>query len=147
MDSHQFNFYERLKLQIKDWFNSNESKDFEWRDFVAKAPDCFYFVASLATEEDLPIDKKKRLAQAIAYFISPYDFLPEEEVGAAGFLDDLTVCSIILKDVLPGVEPALIKKYWKCDIDLHEFINNILSNAGTMLGKALLKKIEDKFGN
>ncbi len=145
MDYKQFDFYQKLKLQIGDWLKEQESGQFKWRDYVSVLPECFYFVSELATDNSLTIETKSKLAKAMAYVISPWDFLPEEEFGPAGYLDDLTVCAVILDGVLSEIEPDIWQKYWKGNRDLIELKNNVLKDSKEMLGESLLKKITDKF--
>ncbi len=146
MDYKQFDFYQKLKLQIEDWLKEQKSLEFKWRNYVELLPECFHFVSELATDKTLPIKTKEKLAKAIAYVISPWDFLPEEEFGPAGYLDDVTVCAVILDGVLDEIDTAIWKKYWKGNQDLIELKNNILKDSQEMLGENLLKKITDKFG-
>ncbi len=147
MDYKQFDFYQKLKIQIGDWLKEESSKDFKWRKYVAVLPDCFHFVSELATDNHLPIKLKEKLAKAMAYVISPYDFLPEEEVGPAGFLDDVTVCAVILNEILPNIDKSLWNKYWGKEYYLLPLISGILQDAEVMLGKNLLNKILDKFSS
>jgi len=145
MDYKQFDFYQKLKIQIGDWLKEQKSDDFKWKKYVAILPDCFYFVSELAADNSLSMPVKEKLAKAIAYVISPWDFLPEEVVGPAGFLDDVTVCAVILNQVISDIDKDVWKKYWKGNEDLIPLIKKVLGDAEEMLGKELLDKILEKF--
>ncbi len=145
MDFKQFDFYQKLKIQIGDWLKGKNSEEFKWKKYVAILPDCFYFVSELAVDNSLPMPVKEKLAKAIAYVISPWDFLPEEVVGPAGFLDDVTVCAVILNQVISDIEKDVWQKYWKGNEDLIPLIGKVLDDAEEMLGKELLGKILEKF--
>ncbi len=145
MDYKQFDFYQKLKIQIGDWLKEKKSDKFKWKKYVSMLPNCFYFVSELAADNSLAIPDREKLAKAIAYVISPWDFLPEEVVGPAGFLDDITVCAVILNQVLPRIEKDIWNKYWKGDKDLNELIQNVLNDAEEMLGAELQNKILEKF--
>ncbi len=145
MDYKQFDFYQKLKIQIGDWLKEKESEEFKWKKYVALMPDCFYFVSELAADNSLTVPIREKLAKAIAYVLSPWDFLPEEVVGPAGFLDDITVCAVILNQVFGYIDKEVLSKYWKRDENLDSLIRAILSNAEDMLGKELYEKIISKF--
>ena len=145
MDFKQFDFYQKLKIQIGDWLKGKNSEEFKWKKYVAILPDCFYFVSELAADNSLPMPVKEKLAKAIAYVISPWDFLPEEVVGPAGFLDDVTVCAVILNQVISDIDKDVWQKYWKGNEDLIPLIGKVLADAEEMLGKELLGKILEKF--
>ena len=147
MDYKQFDFYQKLKIQIGDWLKEKESEEFKWKKYVALMPDCFYFVAELAADKSLSVTTREKLAKVIAYVISPWDFLPEEVVGPAGFLDDITVCAVILNQVIFDMDIAVWSKYWKREKDLHSLIKSVLNDAEEMLGKELNEKILAKFSD
>ncbi len=148
MDNRQFDYYQRLKLKIKKYGEQESAKNNRWFDFIMLTPDFFKLLCTLAVENRIPVKKRLKLASAIAYFMSPFDFLPEEIIGPAGYLDDVTVAALILKELLDkGVDVQLLREHWGNERDIREAIENILEHAEEMLGKSLWEKIKEKFGD
>jgi len=78
--------------------------------------------------------------------MSPIDFLPEEIIGPAGYLDDISVAAYILNKLINDVDPKIIQKHWAGDRDVLLLIKSIIANADEMLGAGLWEKIKQKFG-
>jgi len=45
----------------------------------------------LSVDARIPLAHKAQLAAAIAYFVSPFDLIPEGLIGPGGFLDDIAL--------------------------------------------------------
>lgn len=146
MDNRQFDYYQRLRLKIRQWAEKADSKNQKWLNYILVTPDLFHLLCKLAVDSDVPIKKRIKLGGAIAYFMSPIDFLPEEIIGPAGYLDDVSVAAYILNDIINEVDPQIIRRHWAGDEDILLLVKNIVANANEMLGKGLWKKIKEKFG-
>ena len=145
MDNKQFDFYQKLRLKIKRYAKDQITRDSRWFDYIMITPDFFHLLCKLAVENKIPLKKRLKLAAAIAYFLSPFDFLPEEIIGPAGYLDDIAVAAYVLNDLINEVDPQIIKKHWAGEQDVLLLIKNIIANANEMLGKKLWEKIQRKF--
>ncbi len=145
MDNRQFDYYQKLKLKVKRYSESEEARENPWFEFISYTPELFYVLCKLAVETKIDVKKRIKLASAIAYFMSPFDFLPEEIIGPAGYLDDVTVAAVVLKKLASVVEPEIIEEHWRGTKKLSVVIDLILENAEEMLGKELWEKIKEKF--
>jgi uncharacterized membrane protein YkvA (DUF1232 family) len=146
MDNRQFDYYQRLRLKIRQWASKTNESEQEWFEYILATPDLFHLLCKLAVEPEIPIKKRIHLAGAIAYFMSPIDFLPEEIIGPAGYLDDISVAAYILNKLINDVDPKIIQKHWAGDRDVLLLIKSIIANADEMLGAGLWEKIKQKFG-
>ncbi len=145
MDNKQFDFYQKLRLKIKRYSRDLSIKNNSWFNYILLAPDLFHLLCKLAVEKEIPLKKRLKLAAAIAYFLSPFDFLPEEIIGPMGYLDDVAVAAYVLDDLINNVDPQIIKKHWAGEQDVLLIVKNIIANANEMLGKNLWDKIRKKF--
>ncbi len=145
MDNRQFDYYQRLKLRVKKYAEQESAKDNRYFDFILLTPDFFYLLCKLAVENHIPVKKRLKLASAIAYFMSPFDFLPEEIIGPAGYLDDVAVAAYVLNKLANDVDPQIIQDNWNGEQDVLSAIRRIIENAEEMLGKSLWEKIKEKF--
>ncbi len=146
MDNRQFDYYQKLRLKIKQWARKTDEQQQKWLKYILATPDLFHLLCKLAVDSDVPIKKRIKLAGAIAYFMSPIDFLPEEIIGPAGYLDDISVAAYILNDIINNVDPQIVRRHWAGEEDILILIKNILANANQMLGEGLWQKIRNKFG-
>lgn len=145
MNEEHKDFYKKLRGEITDWIENKSGKEHKWADYILVAPDLFHLMIKLSLDKEVPIDKKVRLAAAIAYFILPLDFLPEILLGPVGYLDDIFISAYILNELFNTVDPKIITKHWAGDKDLLNSVRTILLNANEYLSKGVLKKLKDKF--
>jgi len=139
-------FYQKLRTDIKKWFEARQGTDSKWADFILLAPDLFHLLTKLVIDPDIPASKKVKIAGIIAYFISPLDFLPEMLLGPIGYLDDIALTAYILNDIINEVDPKIIQRNWAGDRDVLSLVKTIIANANNMVGNGVWKKIKRTFG-
>ena len=147
MDEEKKDFYQKLRTDIKKWFDEKNIYDNRWAEYILLAPDLFHLLTKLAIDPDVPASKKVKIAGIIAYFISPLDFLPEMLLGPVGYLDDIALTAYILNDIINDVDPKIIQRNWAGDRDILSLIKTIIANANNMIGSGLWKKITRTFKN
>jgi uncharacterized membrane protein YkvA (DUF1232 family) len=103
MEQKHDDFYKKIRKQITDYL---EKKNFEYGHLLMLAPDFFHLLVKLSLDKRVPNDKKLKLGFGIAYFIFPFDFLPEAVLGPLGYMDDLAVAAYILNDLFMNTGPA-----------------------------------------
>lgn len=136
-------FYGKLRLRIVNWLQSESGQKNKWADYLLLAPDFFYLLIKLATDDDVPKNEKAKLILAIAYFISPIDLMPEAFLGPLGFLDDLALTAYVLNGIINNISPEIVQKYWVGDGDVLDQIKMVLAKADQMIGSGLWKKIKN----
>jgi uncharacterized membrane protein YkvA (DUF1232 family) len=73
---------------------------------------------------------------AIAYLINPYDVIPEAEKGEEGYIDDLYVCLLVLRD-LYTYRKDLVELANEEEINIEELLNKL-----DLIKKEILDEIE-----
>jgi uncharacterized membrane protein YkvA (DUF1232 family) len=84
------------------------------------------------------------LGSAVAYFILPFDLIPEAIVGPIGYLDDLVFAAYVLNKVLTDTDPAVLREHWSGKGDVLDTIQRVLNAADTLVETkvaARLKKL------
>jgi uncharacterized membrane protein YkvA (DUF1232 family) len=137
-------FYLKLRKNITEWLNNNTNLNHRWREYLLVVPDIFHLLVKLVQDPDVPQAKKLKLVAAIAYFISPIDFLPEAFLGPVGYLDDLGLAAYVLNDLLNTIDPQIIKRNWVGDVDILYLVKKILINIDNIIGKGLWEKVRGK---
>ncbi|WP_104372033.1 YkvA family protein [Desulfocucumis palustris] len=138
-------FYQNLRVKIKDWLNSKNGSDNKWADYIMLTPDLFHLLCKLTMEKEVNVADKAKLAGAIAYFVSPIDIIPEAILGPAGYVDDIALAAYVLNSIINNTDPEVVKRNWAGEKDILEVVQSILRVADQMVGSGLWKKIQNKF--
>lgn len=137
-------FYQKLRKKIRNWAQSKKGKTSKWSEYIMAAPDLFHLLVKLSLDKNIPAKEKAKLAAAIAYFISPLDFIPELILGPIGYVDDIALAAYVLNNLINKIDPEIIVKYWAGDTDILFLIKKILKVSDEMVGHKW-KKIINKF--
>lgn len=81
------------------------------RAAVRFVPDCVVLFRRLAGDPRLPRRRKALLAGSIAYLASPIDLVPDF-IPVAGQLDDAAVVLLVLRRVVAGSGPEIVREHW-----------------------------------
>ncbi|MFT5470436.1 MAG: mannose-6-phosphate isomerase [Verrucomicrobiales bacterium] len=141
----QTGFYQKIRQKIQAWGESKKARDSRWIEYVLLAPDVFHLLCKLVADPEVPLKEKAKLGVAIAYFISPFDLMPEFIFGPIGYLDDLVLASWALNEVVNKVDPMIVRRHWAGDGDVLDMTKQLLAKADDMLGRGLLKRVRASF--
>lgn len=137
-------YYDNLNEKIKNWLKSKEGQEYKWRDYIKYTPDVFKLLCNLSMDRNVSGEIKGKLAPVVAYFVSPFDHIPEEIWGAVGYADDLILSAFVLNKVADEIDDEILAKYWDPEEqDLDELIRNIYDHADQMIEKKYLDKIKE----
>jgi uncharacterized membrane protein YkvA (DUF1232 family) len=136
-------FYDRLRRRIHDYVKGKGKVVRRSADFLLLAPDLFMLLWRLASDPRVSGKNKVLLGSGIAYFIFPFDILPEV-FGPLGYLDDIVFGVYILNRILADTDVEILREHWSGHEDLLEMIRRVLNAADSLVGKDLgaqLKKL------
>jgi uncharacterized membrane protein YkvA (DUF1232 family) len=135
-------FYDRLREAI---FKVVEKRGGKLSEGSARAmmlvPDVFILLVRLALDKEVPRSSRALIGGAIAYFILPYDLLPEAILGPAGYLDDLVLATAVLAQAFGGDLEPYARKHWSGKEDLRIVIRDITETAQSLLGQNLYDRL------
>ncbi|NGQ95367.1 DUF1232 domain-containing protein [Brevibacillus sp. SYP-B805] len=134
-------FYDRLREKIQAFIREKGVSD-KIASYVLLAPDLFVVLARLMLDKRVPMQAKAIAGAAVAYFITPLDFIPEVVTGAFGLLDDVVLAVYALRRILVDVDERIVREHWSGDEDLLGAITRVVKAADDLLGKKILKKLE-----
>lgn len=137
-------FYHKIRQKIVKWSQSQQASEHPWSKYILWAPDLFYLIWKLASDERVPKAERIKLLAVIAYFISPLDLIPEGLLGPVGYLDDIVLVALVLNGLINRSDPELVREYWPGDDDVLDVIKNIVSSADRMVGQRILNKLKRK---
>lgn len=140
-EEHQ-RFYDKLRAKIESFIREKGVNE-NIAQYILLAPDLFVVLARLIVDKRVEMSAKALAGVAIAYFITPLDLIPEALTGPLGFLDDVVLAVYALRRILVDVDPKIVKEHWNGKDDLLDVITNVVKAADDLVGKKLLKRIED----
>ena len=111
-------------------------------DVLLVVPDVFMLLARLALDPQVPAPTRGLIGGALAYFLLPFDLLPEALVGGLGFADDLVLAAAVLTQALgPELEPRA-RRYWSGRHELRRVLQDVVGAAHSLLGENLVGRLE-----
>jgi uncharacterized membrane protein YkvA (DUF1232 family) len=135
-------FYQALRTRIGVWLES-KGKGFKHAQLLLLAPDLFHLLTRLLFDSRIPPAEKAKLGGAIAYFISPFDLMPEAILGPIGYVDDVALAAYTLSRLINAGHGAVAKELWAGDEDLLDSIQRILEAAEEALGSGLWQRLKN----
>ncbi|MEM8962174.1 MAG: DUF1232 domain-containing protein [Acidobacteriota bacterium] len=135
-------FYDRLRQRITDFV---EERTGELGGKTAEAllvvPDIFILLTRLALDRDVPNETRALVASALAYFVLPFDILPEGFVGPMGFVDDLILAVAVLTHVFDDELEPITERYWSGSAQLRSVLGDVLDTAHALVGKSVFGRL------
>lgn len=142
----KMDYYYKLREKIKNNVGKISENE-KLPEVLLFAPDIFYLLINLLKDPEVPKSKKVKLGVVVAYFIIPFDMLPEALLGLFGYIDDIALSAFVLNDLVNGINPEIIKRHWPGEDNILDVIQKILSDSDKFINKNVinrLKKLIDK---
>lgn len=139
--SSQEEFYHKLRKTVRVWAGGEKSKASGYLELILAGPDLFMLLVRLSRDDRLTRADKAKLAGAVAYFLNPFDLVPEFVLGPAGLVDDVALAGLVLHDLLEHTDPAVVKQHWEGSGDVLDLVRQILAVADNMVGRAAWRRL------
>lgn len=140
-EKHQ-RFYDKLRAKIQAFIREKGGSE-KAAAYILLAPDLFVLLARLMLDKRVGVQAKALAGIAVAYFITPIDFIPEALTGALGLLDDVVLAVYALRRILVDVDEAIVREHWNGEEDLLQVITRVIKSADELVGKKIVHKIEE----
>ena len=135
-------FYDRLRERIVEVVERRGGK---LPDGVVRllllVPDVFILLVRLTLDKEVPGRTRAMIGGALAYFILPFDLLPEALLGPVGYLDDLVLAAAVLAQSFSGDLEPYARKHWSGSEDLRVVLRDITQTAHALLGENLYGRL------
>jgi uncharacterized membrane protein YkvA (DUF1232 family) len=135
-------FYDRLRDRIQRSLNTKGGTVEKIADYLLLVPDVFILLWRLANDSRVNGKNKVLLGSGLAYFVLPFDFLPEAFLGPMGYLDDLIFAVYVLNKMLTDTDVEIIREHWSGDEDILAAIQRVLSTADQLVTSNVINKIK-----
>ena len=135
-------FYDRIRKSIQEFVDGKSAILGKTAEFLLLVPDVFILLWRLTTDSRVKGKSKVLLGSAIAYFILPFDLIPEAIVGPIGYLDDLVFGVFILNRILSDTDPTILGEHWPGSEDILSVIQKVLAAAESLVGTKMVDRIK-----
>jgi uncharacterized membrane protein YkvA (DUF1232 family) len=135
-------FYDRVRTAIHEYVARKGSAAGKTAEFLLLVPDVFILLWRLASDGRVEGKNKVLVGSAIAYYIFPFDIMPEALLGPIGYLDDLVFGVYVLNKVLKDTDPSILREHWSGSTDVLDSIQRVLNAADSLVGSDFLGRIK-----
>lgn len=135
-------FYDRIRNTTRSYLDKKGRAAGKAAEFLLLVPDVFILLWRLTTDSRVTGKDKVLLGSAVAYYVMPFDLIPEAIVGPIGYLDDLVFGVTVLAKIMISVDAAIIREHWSGTDDALETIQRVLNAADGLVGADLVGKIK-----
>jgi uncharacterized membrane protein YkvA (DUF1232 family) len=135
-------FYDRVRTAIHEYVERKGGAVSKTAEFLLLVPDVFILLWRLASDGRVEGKNKVLLGSAIAYYIFPFDIMPEALLGPIGYLDDLVFGVYVLNKVLKDTDPSILRQHWSGSSDVLDSIQKVLNAADSLVGSEFLGRIK-----
>jgi uncharacterized membrane protein YkvA (DUF1232 family) len=139
-------FYDRIRNTIQRYVEGKGKVLGKTAEFLLLVPDVFILLWRLTSDSRVNGKDKVLLGSAVAYYVMPFDLIPEALVGPVGYMDDLVFGVYVLNKVLGSVDASILREHWSGSEDVLDTIQNVLNAAESLVGKDLLGRIKKMMG-
>lgn len=122
-------FYDRVRRSIHAFLDRRGSTVGKAGDYLLLVPDVFILLVRLARDSRVSGKNKVLLGTGIAYYLFPFDVMPEALLGPMGWMDDLLFGVYILSRMLLDTDVAVLREHWSGREDLLAMIRRVIGAA------------------
>ncbi|HYS53550.1 MAG TPA: YkvA family protein [Thermoanaerobaculia bacterium] len=135
-------FYDRVRSSIQDFIDKQHAVIGRSAEFLLLVPDVFILLWRLTTDRRVAGKDKMLLGSAVAYFILPFDLMPEALLGPIGYMDDLIFGVYVLKNILTNTDVAVLREHWSGRQDVLDMIQSVLNAADSLVSDKVLGRLK-----
>ena len=104
------------------------------KDVVLLAPAYATLMLHLLNDPRVTRDQRLLVDAALAYLVSPDDVIPEEKVGAYGYLDDIFCCAYVAMRIAEDLGWDVLEEGWTGESSAHDVSERVLGREQELLG-------------
>lgn len=127
-----------MNNQFKDFYDvlreNLDSYRGDYERFVDYGPDLYKLLADILNEKSLPPIFRIRVCAVLGYFVVPFDIIPEQIYGPHGYIDDIFLCSYVLKEVEEKMGYEFLDREWEGDEELEDVLDVCFEESKDIMG-------------
>lgn len=126
-----------MENQFKDFYDvlreNLDSYRGEYERFVDYGPDLFRLLTEILNQKSVSSDIRLKVSAALAYYVAPFDIIPEQIYGPHGYIDDVFICVYVIKDVADELGYDFLDNIWDGEEELDEVVGECYSESTKIL--------------
>jgi uncharacterized membrane protein YkvA (DUF1232 family) len=115
--------YDRLRSQVVTQKPRGVSSGLG--DLLLLLPDFTVLLVRLMRDRRVPFVAKGMALLAVAYVVSPLDFVPSLLVGPFGLVDDLVIVAAAVSAMMNHVHPDVVRAHWSGQGDVLDALHRV----------------------
>lgn len=126
-----------MENQFKDFYDvlkdNLDSYRGEYERFVDYGPDLFKLLTEILNQKSVNSDIRLKVSAALAYYVAPFDIIPEQIYGPHGYIDDVFICVYVIKDIAGELGYDFLEDIWDGEEELDEVVEECYSESTKIL--------------
>lgn len=139
-------FYDRVRTRIQKYIEKKGSAVEKSAEFLLLVPDVFILLWRLLSDARVSGKNKVLLGSAVAYYIFPFDLIPEGVLGPIGYLDDLIFGVYVLNRMLAETDPQILRDHWSGSTDVLQSIQRVMGAAENLVARDVVERVKKIVG-
>ena len=127
-----------MENQFKDFYDvlreNLDSYRGEYERFVDYSPEIYKLLVDILNEKKLNSKFRMKICATLGYFVVPFDIIPEQIYGPNGYVDDIFICSYVLKEIKNEIGMEFLDEFWEGDEELEDVLNVCYTLSKEILG-------------
>jgi uncharacterized membrane protein YkvA (DUF1232 family) len=134
-------YYDRLRERIHSAIAKGRFTE-KIADLLLLVPDTFMLLWRLMNDARVNGKDKVLLGTGLAYYIFPFDIVPEAILGPIGYLDDLVFGVYVLNKLLVGTDVEVLREHWSGREDILVSIQKVFNAADNLMAGDVIDKLK-----
>lgn len=128
MDVDFKDYYDTLKENLRKYTG-------EYDKFIDYGPDLFKLLTKILSIDEIEKEERLKINAAIAYFVVPYDIIPEQIYGPYGYVDDIYLATHVINEITKKIGYEVINDLWNSDENLQEIVDLCHKRSKKIVGE------------
>lgn len=128
-----------MNVEFKDYYDIlKENLDKytgEYDNFIDYGPDLFKLLTEILSNEKVGSNERLKINAAIAYFVVPYDIIPEQIYGPYGYVDDIYLCTYVINEITDVFGYEILNNIWEGEGNLQDIVDLCFEKSKKLIGK------------
>ncbi|MEN6554082.1 MAG: YkvA family protein [Methanobacterium sp.] len=101
--------------------------------FIDYSPELFRLLTEILNDKSIKAPVRLKISAAMAYFVAPFDIIPEQIYGPYGYVDDIFVCAYVIKDIENELGYSYLNELWEGEEELEDVIEECYKQSKDIL--------------
>ena len=127
-----------MENQFKDFYDvlreNLDSYRGEYERFIDYGPDIYKLLVDILNEKTLNSEFRMKICATLGYFVVPFDIIPEQIYGPHGYIDDIFLCSYVLKEIKEEKGIVFLDEFWDGDEEFEDVLDVCYNQSKEIIG-------------